>query len=380
MTTPPAGERRRVLHLITTLDRGGAENALLHLCRGMRESSDWDPRVGYLKGDGELTPEFEAAGIAVEDVALGTLRIDRALTHVSRLLAEFEPDVVHTHLFKADCLGAAVAGSTARPVLVSTKHNEDDYLSGRDPASLAWRTLGRGAARRADAVVAISDGVARFVRAHLGTAPARLETIRYGVPELPRGDGAYFRAVHGLPDDAPVVLCAARLEPQKDHETLFRAFAALPEELGAHLVLLGRGSREAELRKLAGDRVVFAGFVENPVDAYAAADVIALSSRHEGLGLVLVEAALAGVPAVATNVGGIAEAVRDGVTGLLAPAADADAASKALGTSLARLLGDADERARMGAAARDFARERFSVERYVREHLALYAELLDGGA
>lgn len=363
----------RVLHLITTLDRGGAENALLHLCGGFAAEPGWEAAVGYLKGDGELRNEFEAAGVPVHDVGLGAIRVDRALSRTKQLLADFDPDVVHTHLFKADCLGAAVAGSSGRPVLVSTKHNEDVYLARNDPVSLAWRTLGKGAARRADAMIAISDGVAAFVRRHLGESGGRLETIRYGVPEPAAGDGQRFRAAHGLPPDAPVILCVARLEPQKDHDTLLQAFAALSPDHGAYLVLLGRGSREEDLRAIAGERVVFAGFVDDPADAYAAADIVALSSRHEGLGLVLVEAGLAGVPAVATQVGGIPEAMA-GPSGVLVPPGEPGS----FAAGLEHLLADATLRKGVGERAREFARERFSVARYLSETKALYDDLLRG--
>jgi glycosyltransferase involved in cell wall biosynthesis len=358
-----------LLHLITTLDRGGAEKALLHLVAAQLADHGRSVDVAFLKGDGELRPEFEAAGARVHDLALRGLAAVGAYGRARRLLREARPAIVHTHLFKADTLGAALVGTRrpGRPVLVSTKHNEDVYLRDR-----SWRALGRRVAGRADALVAITPGVARFVRETLGESAPRLETVPYGLPDPRRGgDGAAFRDEHGIGPEERVVLCVARLAEQKDHGTLL---AALEKMGGAtRLVLLGRGPLEDALRRRAGSLpVVFAGFVDDPANAYAAADVVALSSVHEGLGLVLLEAAQHGVPAVATRVGGIPDVVEDGVTGVLVPPRDPAALAHALETVLAD---DARRRA-LGAAARERVSERHDVATCARAHERLYAELL----
>jgi glycosyltransferase involved in cell wall biosynthesis len=373
-----------VLHLITTLDRGGAENALLHLCRGLHERGSWRPEVAYLKGRGELRADFEAAGVAVHDLVLRGVRGVGAYGRGRRLARELAPDVIHTHLFKADCLGAAIAGAPRanRTRLVSTKHNQDMYLHGPSARAAAWRAVARRVAARADAVVAISPSVARFVAETLGDAPSRVETIPYGVPDpapdAVRVDGAAFRAAHGIAPDDPVLLCVARLDEQKDHETLLRAFAAARScRPTLRLVLLGRGPLEARLRaaaaRLPAGSVVFAGFLENPAPAYAAADVAVLSSRWEGLGLVLVEAALHGVPAVATRAGGVVDVVEDGVTGRLVPIGDDAALAAAIGAA----ADDPEVTRRMGAAARERALREHALDVYVHRAEALYGELLE---
>src|SRR5204862_4905283 len=102
-----------------------------------------------------------------------------------REFRKLDPDVVHTHLFKADVAGAALVSrrrKSRRPVLVSTKHNEDRYLSGRSLRAATWRSLARRAARRADAVVAISRAVATFFEATLGDVCSGMPVIPYGVP------------------------------------------------------------------------------------------------------------------------------------------------------------------------------------------------------
>ena len=362
--TPP----RSVFHLLTTLDRGGAENALLHLVRAFAATGRWRQRVAWLKGGGELAAAFEAAGVTAR-------RLSR------RDLARFAPGVIHTHLFKADVAGAAIAGRRSRRgvVLVSTKHNEDRYLCGNSLRAATWRTVARRAARRADAVVAISRGVARFFHETLGDCVGAMPVIPYGLP-APRpvspGEAAAFRTRCGVPPGAALVLCVGRLEPQKDPATLVRAMAQVSSQRPAHLVFLGRGTMEAELRDLAaataGSNVVFAGFMDDPGPAYEAADVVALVSRWEGLGLALVEAHQHGRPVVATGVGGIPEVVEDGVTGLLVIPGDIDA----IAAAILRILGNEPLRRRMSDAARRFAAERFSVERYARDVEDLYDRLL----
>ena len=172
------------------------------------------------------------------------------------------------------------------------------------------------------------------------------------------------------------MLCVARLDEQKDHRTLFAAMERMRTGRRFHVVLMGRGPLEDELRGaapvLAHAGVTLAGFVADPGGAFDAADVVVLSSTWEGFGLVLAEAGLHGRPVVATEVGGIPEVVKDGVNGLLVPPRDPDA----LAAALDRLLDDEALARRMGEAGRERARERFSVRVYVDKVEALYERLL----
>lgn len=377
----------RVLHLITTLDRGGAENALLHLTRQMRAAGAdvlggraVRPAVGYLKGAGELAPEFEAADIPVQRLELSGLRGIGAFARGRDLLRTHRPHVVHTHLFKADALGAALL-RTARPgapVLVSTKHNEDAYLDGTGPVALTVRGFADRTARRADAVIAISDGVARHVRTRLPAAAERLHVIRYGVPEPPPADGPRMRRLRetwGLPRGVTVLLCPARFVEQKDHATLFEALRRRRSQAPVRLVLLGRGPLEETLRAQAadlGEQVLFAGFLDDPDPAFGLCDAVVLASSWEGLGLALVEGAFRGRPAVATAVGGVPEVVQDGSTGLLVPPGDPDLLARALD----RLTDDRGLASTLGRAARTFVRERFDLAARTADVLRLYERLL----
>ena len=358
----------RVLHAITTLDRGGAETALLALCRE-RAARVGPQRIGvaYLKGDGELAPDFESLGIEVRDLDVRGLRAARAVRAFESFRRAFAPDVIHSHLFKADVLASACLGRRrdSREPLVSTKHNADAYLD-----RVPWRALGRAAAARADALVAISNGVAAHIARTLGALDCPVEVIRYGIEPAaapvvaPPGDGS--------------VLCVARLEPQKDPRTLLDAFRRVVAVRPARLVLLGRGSLDADVRAwsagLPAGSVEFGGFVADTTAAYDRADVVVLSSRWEGLGLALVEAGLRARPVVATSVGGIPEVVRHGETGLLVPPGD----PAALAGAILRILGDPALARRMGEAAARHTRDEFDVSRCTDAHESLYRRALRG--
>ncbi len=361
----------RVLHLITTLDRGGAEFQLLELCRALAARGRVRPAVAFLKGDGELSAEFLAAGVAVAQVG------QASPWSAAALLREVRPDVLHTHLFKADLLGAALARRCGVPALVSTKHNEDPYLL--EPL---WNRLGRAAAARAGRVIAISQAVARFTRETLAIPEGKVREIRYGLDpdRIPRGDGAAFRAALGIAPDAPLVVAVARLSRQKGLDLLVEAARILRERIpAARVVLVGRGEEERALRDLARSRgldgtVVFAGFLADAAPAFAAADVVAMPSRWEGFGLVALEAMASGRPVVAADVGGLPEVLGD--QGTLVPPGDA----KALAAALERALAPGSLAAvRSGAAGEPLlrrVREEFSLDRAAGAHESLYEEVL----
>ena len=189
------------------------------------------------------------------------------------------------------------------------------------------------------------------------------------------GAGPELRSVLGIPPDAFVVGWLGRMTEIKRADVLLRAFAAISDQ--SHLLLAGDGPLRPSLEGLArelgvGSRVHFAGFRDDVGAVYAACDVVALTSANEGTPVSVIEALAAGVPVVSTNVGGVADIVDDGRTGLLAPPGDV----AAIASGLRRLADHPEERLRMGESARATVIERYSVSRLVRDVDALYRELL----
>jgi glycosyltransferase involved in cell wall biosynthesis len=171
----------------------------------------------------------------------------------------------------------------------------------------------------------------------------------------------------------PIVGAVTRLSTEKGVDVAVRALATMPETT---FVVVGGGGQLQELEQLAedlgrGERTFFFGYQPDPQDYVAGMDVIVQPSRREAVGLAVLEAMAAGLPVVATDVGGMGEAVVDGVTGFLVSPDDVDALADALG----QLVGDSELRTRMGAAGRARYEEHFSAARLARTYEALYDEL-----
>jgi len=366
----------RILHVITTLGVGGAEKHLLMLAGGQRRRGH-ELHVAYLKGEGELTATFEAQGVVVQRLHAGTggggglLGLLAARGRLRRLVDSLGPDIVHTHLLKADALGALSCGG--RP-LVASKHNDERALL-RRPIGVVHGLL----SRRVALTIALSDHVATFVAEHGRVPRERIRRIYYGIdPDAlqPRRSRAAVRAELGLSESAPVLVCVGRLAPQKDHPTLLAALARLPAEV-VLLVVGGDpfGDGEARLRSRAaelglGERARFLGIRHDVPDLLAASDLFVLPSLWEGLGLVFLEAMAVGLPVVATSVSAIPEVIEDGRTGWLVPPGDGER----LAATVAAALADPAERARRGRAGRQRLDGRFGLERMIDEVLAAYAE------
>lgn len=374
----------RILHVITTLDVGGAEMYLLAQVRG-QTARGHRVRIAYLKGAGTLAEDFYAAGAeAVRRTPLGP----RGLLHLAREARRAE--LVHSHLLKADAAAALVATVVGRRHrLVSGKHNDEASLR-RPLVSRLHGILGNLPRR----TIVLSDHVGRYIVEHGRVRPDRIRRVYYGLDPAPFECAAAAepqarkaaRAALGLGEDDFVSICVARFAPQKAHDVLLGAFARLRELLadgGPRAVLLlvgddpfGDGRRRAQALAAElglGDAARFLGIRRDVAELYALSDVFVMSSLWEGLGLVFLEAMAAGLPVVSTRVSAIPEVVLDGTTGLLVPARDPEA----LADALARLARDPGERARLGAAGHGRVREVFGLERMVEETLAVYSELGD---
>jgi glycosyltransferase involved in cell wall biosynthesis len=226
----------------------------------------------------------------------------------------------------------------------------------------------------ADALVAVSQEMARpFLED--GMPPDRIHVIHNGYDEARlRPSATDLRAALGIAREAFVVCAVGALIDLKGHDLLISAFARLPAP--AHLLIAGSGAQEAALRAqvvalgLAG-RVHFLGQVEDVMAVFQASDVFALASRKEGFPLVLLEAGLAGLPCVATRVGGVPEAMPDGRGAMLVPPDDPNA----LADALLRYQGDPAERRRAGEAARRCVEEIGSATRMAERFATVYERL-----
>jgi len=371
-----------ILHVITTLDVGGAEMHLLAQVRGQSERGH-HVRVAYLKGEGSLAPDFRTAGAEwVGLVGQGPTVLWKLRRHLGWCR------IVHSHLLKADAVTAVAAtlfGRRSR--LISSKHNDERALQNPGFAR-AHRFLGN----LPPLTIVLSDHVCRYFERYGGLRAERMRRIYYGLDPEPfeRAVASDARAelrreLNLAPDDV-VAVCVARFAPQKAHgvllEALSRACAGQqPGEPRLRLLLVGddpfgdgRSRVESKARELGllenGDCLLL-GIRRDVPRLLAASDLFVMSSRWEGLGLVFLEAMATGLPVLSTNVSAVPEVVLDGETGLLVPVDD----PAALSAALLDLTRDSELRNRLGTAGRLRVAQVFSLPRMVQETLAVYSEL-----
>lgn len=365
--------RTRILYVIGTLERGGAETQLVELASGL-DRARFEPTVCCLAGGGPLAATLAARGVPVEIVAAtsGPRRL-RALTGFSRLLRRVRPDVVHGHLYwgnVAAALGGRLLG--ARAVVGSR-------LNLARPPPPARRALRRLANAWTHLVIANSEAVRHAAARVEGLTEERLIVIHNGV-DCSRFDVAPDpRLRDSLGGGAgPLVTVVANLRRSKGHAVFLQAWASVVRALPrSRALLVGSGPLHDELENRAAalgvrSSVHFLGARHDVPALLALTDVVAHASLREGFPNAVLEALAAGRPVVATDAGGTREAIVDGRTGLLVPPGDASA----LEAGLMRLLSNPDEARALGDAGRRHVAERFRISTMVRAHEAAYDRVL----
>ncbi|HEX5147113.1 MAG TPA: glycosyltransferase family 4 protein [Conexibacter sp.] len=344
---------------------GGAELALGYLLGALDPSIE----VGVL-----ATDEVVGAAIAAHRPGSGSavvrppqgLRDRRALAQHRAAIRAFAPDVLHANQAHPWACGYAELAAQLLPRVRTVAVN---HLPMEGDLPRVRREGRRLLARRFDAQVAVGEQAARLVERFVGLPAGSVRGVANGVP------AAQPQALPRLAE-GPVVGSVGRLTDQKGLDKLVRA---LPELPAATLVLVGDGPERAALEALAAqlgvaDRLVVTGWTAQARAHLPGFDVFALPSGWEGMPLVILEAMHAGLPVVASDVGSVAEAVRDGETGYVVAPDD----ETTLRARLAALLGDADLRARLGGRGRELAAERFTDEAMARRYEAVYGDVLAG--
>jgi glycosyltransferase involved in cell wall biosynthesis len=348
----------RVLEVLATLKRAGAERMAVSLARGL-DPCRFEARVVSLF---DAFPGGFESELEVPCLHLGK-RPGLDVRMYPRLLAvfrEFRPALVHTHSYLLRyAFPAALAARAGR--LVHTVHN----VAEREVEALG-RALHRVAFRCGVTPVAVSGEVARSCERVYGfrprTIPNGIDAARFRRPQA----RAAWRRAHGFGEDDLLVVSVARLAPQKNPEGLVQAFqTACGENMRAHLLLCGEGTLANR-----SNRVHLLGVQQDVGDLLAASDIFALASHWEGHPMAVMEAMAAGLPVVATAVGGVPELVQAGATGLLVPAGDVPAFAAALRA----LAEDTGRRREFAEAARRKSAD-FGVDNMVRAYAGLFESL-----
>jgi glycosyltransferase involved in cell wall biosynthesis len=382
----------RIIHVITRMILGGAQENTLLTCRGLHEHPDYDvtlvtgPAIGP---EGELLGEADRLGLRVVLVpemrrAIHPWRDWRAVRALRRIFREAQPQIVHTHSSKAGILGRYAAHRERVPVVVHTIHGLPFH-----PYESGWRNalyvrLERRAARWSDRIVCVADAMTDQAVAAGVADRSKFLTIYSGMDTDSFLDSGVqrldMRRQLGIEDDHFVIGKVARLFELKGHEYVLEAAPRiLAEHPNARFLFVGDGilrrKLEAQAERLGvRDKVVFAGLVPaSAVPGYLAAmDALVHASLREGLARVLPQALLCGKPVVSFDVDGAREVIIDGETGRLVPPKSVDGLVAALGD----LMSHPDRAAAMAQRGRDLCHERFPWRTMVEQLDALYRELV----
>ncbi len=362
----------RVLFVIDELDVGGTEQQLLELVKRL-DRRRYAPMVCCFR-PGRVSREIGALGVPVVTIRK-RWKVDPFLVlSLTRLMRRERIDLVQTYLFTSNTWARLAAILARVPVIVSSERNVDIW----EPAFK--RRLGCWLDRWTAVTIVNSEAVKDYLSLK-GLPRKKLRVIYNGVdPERfePSATPETIRTELGIPADHAVVGLVARLEPQKDPHTFLRAAAIVAAKCPAvSFLVVGGGTLERELPGLArelgiADRVIFTGPRRDVPELLAGCDVSVISSLKEGMSNSVMESMAAGKPMVATRVGGNAELIQNGETGLLIPPGD----PSSLAGAIQRLLDNASLAQAMGRRAKIRMAERFSVDAMVEAIQWLYAHLL----
>jgi glycosyltransferase involved in cell wall biosynthesis len=357
----------RVTHVTLSLDVGGLERNIVNQVREGHKLGQ-EVSVICLERPGTLAPQVEAMGAPVVCLHKCPGLRPELVGKMQRALRRLRPHVAHSHQIASLLYTGLAAGGAGVPLVVHTEHGRERYAD-----RLRTRWLGRLAGLHAARFFCLSSDMATAVKAHRIVPPRKVRVILNGIDTAcfqQRGELHALRQALGIPSGAPVIGTVGRLTPVKRQELLIRAFAQVRERVPqAHLLLVGDGPLRAQLQALANqlgaaETIHFVGYQPEPQQYLHLIDVFALTSASEGIPQALLEAAAAGIPGVASRVGGVPEVVEHGRTGLLVPFGD----ECALTEGLLSLLADPNVRQRMGSAARQRVEALFHIRRMAEKY------------
>lgn len=298
---------KKIVHVITTISRGGAENQLLILARE-QVSSGQDVTVVFLKDAPELLEDFQSAGVTVNESCY-----EKNILYQLMLMVKYFKNndvIIHAHLPRAEIL---VAATSMKRSFIVTRHNSEKFFP-KMPTSIS-SFLSRMVTDRAKLVIAISNEVSIFLKKTKEISEnTKIDIIKYGFDNtMVISQKNTIKSELGLNDSDIIVGTIGRIVPQKDYPTLLNAFAAFNNIVpNSKLIILGDGPLSSEMKwlttKLSLDKnVLWLGKKSKIQDYLSIMDIFVLSSIYEGFGLVLLEALSVGVPIVASNISAIPE-------------------------------------------------------------------------
>lgn len=379
----------RLLKFVAGFGFGGTERQVANLVK-MLDRARFDLRFGCLKRWGHFLEEIDRHQIPLAEYSIDSLYKAGALRQHLRLASDIRRQriqIVHSYNFYANVFAIPAAKLAGVPVIVASVRDAGVYLT---PAQKCVQNF---VIRFADCILVNAEAIRRWL-IEQGCAAAKIRVIKNGI-DLSRfnrkKNDTGLRRELGLSRSAPLVMVLSRLNPQKGIEYFLQAAAAVGRSCpSARFLVVGDGfvrrndviesdvTYQQALKQHAaklglGERVIFTGFRADVPELLSEAAVSVLPSLSEGLSNTLLESMAAGVPVVASRVGGNPEVIEDGIGGYLVPPRDPGALAQAISA----ILKDRDLARDLGEQSRRRIVERFSLERMVHETQELYVQLLE---
>jgi glycosyltransferase involved in cell wall biosynthesis len=362
----------KLLLVIPTLDRSGAEKQFTLLATHLPRD-EFDVQAVALTRGGPYEAELREHGVPLALLHKRSRLDPICWWRLRRLVAQWQPDVIHSWLFAANAYTRFVAGKKPRPKVIVSERCVDTWKSG-------WQLwLDRRQAPRTERLIANSHAVADFYREH-GFPAERIAVIPNGIeiPQVEANNRDCALAEFHIPPGAKMVGYIGRLARQKRVKDLVWAMQLLKQLTdNVYFLIVGEGPEHDRLRRFAehmgcDDLVRFAGHRDDTPQLMRLMNVLWLASDFEGMSNSIMEAMAAGVPVVASDIPPNRELVVDGQTGFLVKVGD----SVGFAQFADRILADRDLARRLGAAAQQRMREEFSVAKMVAAHRRLYCEVV----
>ncbi len=367
---------KKVLFLITKSNFGGAQRYVYDLATNLSKTTL--EAVVAAGGNGWLLQECTQGGIRT--VTLPSLGRDvsvlkdwRSLSEIRALLQQEKPDILHLNSSKAGFLGAMAGRLEKVPKIIFTAHGWSFNEKRPFYQRMLFRVIQGMTVLLAHTTIAVSEKIKRDTPLHKG-----VRLIRHGVSEITFADRqeAQTKLKTLSPDfdrERLTIGTIGELHTNKGHDILIEALSHLPKEGSWQAVIIGEGEKRILLESLIKkynlqNRVFLPGHVDRAAQILKAFDVFVFPSRTEALGYALLEAGLAELPVVGSNIGGIPEVIEDGETGILVPKENA----QALADALEKLINNSELREKYGRENRVRVKNQFSLARMIRETEAIY--------
>jgi len=364
---------RRIAFCITDLDAGGAEKALLQLVTRL-DRKHWEPTVFCLGPEAILAPRLREQGICVFCYGARSWRNFGVLLWLTRHLRRLRPELLQCFLFHANLVGRMAGRWSGVPVILAGHR-----VAERGKRWHLW--LDRWTRGWVDHHVCVSQGVARHIKQHLGVSPRQITVIPNGV-EIPFVSGQQSNLLNlrkdlGFPDDALIVLGVGRLHPQKGFDDLLTIFqqvhANVPE---SRLVIAGEGAQrgllQAQIESLGLQEAArLVGYRTDVLEIMKQSQLLAMTSKWEGMANSMLEAMAVGLPVIAMEVEGVAELLGEG-RGIVVSSGD----TGGFADQVELILRNPELRSKLGHVLQDYANKYLTWSRCTRDYEELFSRLL----